>query len=198
MRSLLKIARFIDQISEWSGILSTGLVLVTIVIGFYNVIARYVGREIGVTLSSNVFIEIQWYLFSLVFFFGFAYALKHGVNVRVDFYFTNFTAKRKAWVDFIGHILFLIPFCLIGIYATLGPVLNSWGRLPSGEYGQWELSPDPGGLPRAPIKTMIIVAFLLLLLQAIAEVLKKFAIIRGDETVAAIIEIEEDSVRPIE
>ena len=59
MRFLLKFSRLMDQISEWAGILSTGIVLITIVIGFYNVMARYIGREIGVTLSSNVFIEIQ-------------------------------------------------------------------------------------------------------------------------------------------
>ncbi len=197
MRFLLKFSRLMDQISEWAGILSTGIVLITIVIGFYNVMARYIGREIGVTLSSNVFIEIQWYLFSLVFFFGFAYALKHGVNVRVDFYYTNFTAKRKAWVDFIGHILFLIPYCLIGIYVTVSPVLKSWGQLPDGTYGTWEMSPDPGGLPRAPIKTMIIVAFVLLLFQAVAEVIKRYAVIRGVEPVQ-LIEIEESEIRPIE
>jgi len=197
MRYLLRFTSFIDRISEWAGILSTGIVLITVVIGFYNVMARYIGREIGVTLSSNAFIEIQWYLFSLVFFFGFPYALKHGVNVRVDFYYTNFTAKRKAWVDFIGHLLFLIPYCLIGIYATVGPVLKSWGQLPNGEFGTWEMSSDPGGLPRAPIKTMIIVAFVLLLLQAIAEVIKRYAIIRGTEAIQ-LHNIDESEARPIE
>lgn len=198
MRFLLKFTQIVDKISENSGLLATFLVLVTIAIGFYNVVARYIGREIGVTLSSNIFIEIQWYLFSLVFFLGFAYALKHSVNVRVDFYFSRFTPERKAWVDFIGHLLFLIPFCLIGIYVTVSPVLTSWGQLPNGSWGTWEFSPDPNGLPRAPIKTMIIVAFVLLLLQAIAEVIKKGAIIRGDREVKAIVEIDELDARPIE
>jgi TRAP-type mannitol/chloroaromatic compound transport system permease small subunit len=198
MRFLLKFTRIVDKISESAGLLATFLVLVTIAIGFYNVVARYIGREIGVTLSSNIFIEIQWYLFSLVFFLGFAYALKHSVNVRVDFYFSRFTPERKAWVDFIGHLLFLIPFCLIGIYVTVSPVLTSWGQLPNGSWGTWELSPDPNGLPRAPIKSMIIVAFVLLLLQAIAEVIKKGAIIRGDREVKAIVEIDELDARPIE
>ncbi len=198
MRFLLKFTRIVDKISESAGLLATFLVLVTIAIGFYNVVARYIGREIGITLSSNIFIEIQWYLFSLVFFFGFAYALKHSVNVRVDFYFSQFTPQRKAWVDVIGHLLFLIPFCLIGIYVTVNPVLTSWGQLPDGSWGTWEMSPDPNGLPRAPIKTMIIVAFVLLLLQAIAEVIKKVAIIRGDREIKAIIEVDELDARPIE
>lgn len=198
MRFLLKFTRIVDKISESAGLLATFLVLVTIAIGFYNVVARYIGREIGLTLSSNIFIEIQWYLFSLVFFFGFAYALKHSVNVRVDFYFSQFTPERKAWVDVIGHLLFLIPFCLIGIYVTVSPVLTSWGQLPNGSWGTWEMSPDPNGLPRAPIKTMIIVAFILLLLQAMAEVIKKVAIIRGDKEIKAIIEVDELDARPIE
>lgn len=198
MRFLLKIAQVIEKISENSGRIATLLVLITVAIGFYNVMARYVGRSIGITLSSNIFIEIQWYLFSLVFFLGFSYALKHNVNVRVDFYFSRFSAKRKAWVDFIGHLLFLVPFCLIGIYVTYAPVLSSWGRLPNGTFGLWEMSPDPNGLPRAPIKSMIIVAFVLLLLQTIAEVIKKYAIIQGDTAVQAAVEADELKDRPIE
>lgn len=198
MRFLLKIAQVIEKISENGGRLATMLVLITVAIGFYNVVARYVGRYIGMTLSSNIFIEIQWYLFSLVFFLGFAYALKHNVNVRVDFYFSRFSAKRKAWIDFIGHLLFLVPFCLIGIYVTYAPVLSSWGQLPNGTFGPWEMSPDPNGLPRAPIKSMIIVAFVLLLLQTIAEIIKKYAIIRGDTAVQAAVEADELKDRPVE
>lgn len=198
MRFLLKIAQVIEKLSENGGRIATMLVLITVAIGFYNVVARYVGRYIGVTLSSNIFIEIQWYLFSLVFFLGFAYALKHNVNVRVDFYFSRFTAKRKAWIDFIGHLLFLVPFCLIGIYVTYAPVLSSWGQLPNGTFGPWEMSPDPNGLPRAPIKSMIIVAFVLLLLQTIAEIIKKYAIIRGDTAVQAAVEADELKDRPVE
>ncbi len=198
MRFLLKIAQVIEKISENGGRIATMLVLITVAIGFYNVVARYVGRYIGVTLSSNIFIEIQWYLFSLVFFLGFAYALKHNVNVRVDFYFSRFSAKRKAWIDFIGHLLFLVPFCLIGIYVTYAPVLSSWGQLPNGTFGPWEMSPDPNGLPRAPIKSMIIVAFVLLLLQTIAEIIKKYAIIRGDTAVQAAVEADELKDRPVE
>ncbi len=198
MRFLLKIAQVIEKLSENGGRIATMLVLITVAIGFYNVVARYVGRYIGVTLSSNIFIEIQWYLFSLVFFLGFAYALKHNVNVRVDFYFSRFTAKRKVWIDFIGHLFFLVPFCLIGIYVTYAPVLSSWGQLPNGTFGPWEMSPDPNGLPRAPIKSMIIVAFVLLLLQTIAEIIKKYAIIRGDTAVQAAVEADELKDRPVE
>jgi TRAP-type mannitol/chloroaromatic compound transport system permease small subunit len=164
--------------------LATLLVLVTIAIGFYNVAARFLGRYIGVQLSSNVFIELQWYLYSITFFLGFPYILKHDVNVRVDFLYAKWSLRTRAWVDLIGTLLFLIPFCMMGIYVTLDPVLASWGQLPNGSWGTWEVSPDPDGLPRAPLKTMIIVAFAALLLQALAQIVKYIAIIRGTPQVA--------------
>lgn len=185
MPGLLKVAAFIDSITERIGGLANWIVIITIGVGFYNVVARYVGRYLGVRLSSNVFIELQWYLFSLIFFLGFAYILKHGVNVRVDFLYTNWGEKRQAWIDFLGTLLFLIPLCLIGIYVTYNPVMSSWGRLPNGSWGTWEVSPDPEGLPRAPIKTMIIVAFVLLLFQSISQAIKHLAVILGYSDIVA-------------
>ena len=149
------------------------LVIVTVVIGFYNVLVRYLGQFIGAQLSSNLFIEMQLYLYSLVFFLGFPYILKNGINVRVDFIYANWSKKRKALLDFLGHLFFLVPDCVIGVWVTINPVITSWR--------QWEQSPDPDGLPRAPLKTMIIVAFALLLLQAISELIKLFAVLRGAE-----------------
>lgn len=179
MRALLRLTRAIDRFTESLGTLSTLLVLVTLGVGFYNVVARYVGRFIGVQLSSNLFIELQWYLYSLVFFLGFAYILKHDANVRVDFLYANWPPRRRAWIDLLGTVFLLIPFCLLGIYVTIDPVLASWGRLPNGNWGAWELSPDPDGLPRAPLKSMIIVAFLTLLIQALAQCIKYIATLRG-------------------
>ena len=75
MQSLLKFSRAIDAVSERLGWLSIMIVVLTVAIGFYNVLARYIGRFIGMQLSSNVFIETQWYLFSLVFFLSFSYIL---------------------------------------------------------------------------------------------------------------------------
>ncbi|MEZ4622353.1 MAG: TRAP transporter small permease subunit [Caldilineaceae bacterium] len=184
MRALLKFAHLIDGISERMGGISTILVVITVIIGFYNVAARYIGRYVGLNLSSNMWIETQWYLYSMIFFLAFPYILKHGDNVRVDFWYVNWSPKRRALVDFLGTLLFLIPFCILGIYVTITPVLFSWGRLPNGSWGTWELSPDPGGLPRAPIKTMIIVAFVMLLLQSLAQLVKYLAVLTGHSEVA--------------
>jgi TRAP-type mannitol/chloroaromatic compound transport system permease small subunit len=179
IRALLNFSRAIDKITEIIGSLTGAMVILAILVGFYNVIARYVGRLIGVQLSSNALIELQWYLFSMMFFLGFAYILKHGANVRVDFLYTNWTLKQQALVDLVGTLLFTIPFCILGIWVTIDPVLQSWGLLPNGSWGTWELSPDANGLPRAPIKTMIIVAFVTLLLQAIAQAIKYLAVYKG-------------------
>ncbi len=189
LKILLKYTRIVDAVSERLGWLSMILVILTVIIGFYNVLARYLGRFIGVRLSTNLFIELQWYLYSLVFFLGFAYILKHGINVRVDFIYANWPKRRKAMLDFWGHIFFLIPYSLLGIYVTYKPVLTSWGRLPGGGWGPMEMSPDPSGLPRAPIKTMIIVAFVTLFFQAISEIIKLYVVMTGrDEEVPVVVE----------
>ena len=107
---LLKISQFIDNCADKLGWLSNWLVLLTIGVGFFNVVARYMGRFIGIQLSSNALLEMQWYLFSLTFLSGFVYILRHGENVRVDFFYANFSEKKRALVDFFGTILFLIPF----------------------------------------------------------------------------------------
>jgi TRAP-type mannitol/chloroaromatic compound transport system permease small subunit len=188
MSALLKLSKWIDALTEGVGKFGNYMVLLVIAVGFYNVLGRYIGRYIGIKLSSNSFIELQWYLFSLIFFLGFSYILKHDVNVRVDFLYAKWNEKRKALIDFFGTLLFLIPFCIIGMYVTLNPVLKSWGLRPNGTWGKWEMSPDPGGLPRAPIKTMIIVAFAFLLLQAISQAIKYLAILRGNKDVARALE----------
>lgn len=182
MRGLLKFAHAIDRVSEFLGRIAIYLTLVLVAVGFYNVVARYVGRFIGQNLSSNSFIEIQWYIFSVIFFLMFAYNLKHDVNVRVDFLYAKWSLRRRTWVDLLGTLLVLIPFCIMGIWVTINPVVFSWQL--------WEMSPDPGGLPRAPIKSFIIVAFSVLLLQAIAQAIKYAAVLSGHRTVQQELEAE--------
>jgi TRAP-type mannitol/chloroaromatic compound transport system permease small subunit len=183
MRILLKFVQIVDAISEHLGSLITLVVVATVAVGFYNVVARYLGRFIGMQLSSNTFIELQWYMYSVVFLLGFAYILKRGINVRVDFLYGKWPRKRQATVDFWGHLLFLVPFCLIAIWVSINPVLASWGRLANGSWGPWEMSPDAGGLPRAPLKTMIIVGFALLAIQALAELIKLYITMRGRQEI---------------
>lgn len=205
MRFLRGYIRVIDAISEALGHLIVLLVIVTVALTFYNVVVRYLGEFIGIQLSSNTFLELQSQFFSLVFLFGFPYILKHGINVRVDFIYAKWPLKRKARLDFWGHLFFLIPFCLLGIWVTTNPVMTSWGKLrndpiwpPTQWSGTIEWSSNPGGLPQAPIKTVVAIAFLLLLLQTIAEMFKLWGIITERTDLAATVELESEAPLRIE
>lgn len=179
MRGWLRLSQGIDTLMEWVGALSMVLVTVLLGVGIYNVVARYIGRLVQRNLASNMLVEAQWYLFSVIFFLGFAFVLKRNTHVRVDFLYQNFGPKARAWVNLFGTLVFLLPFCVLGILVTYEPVLRSWGLRPNGTWGPWEVSPDAGGLPRAPLKAMILVAFGLLILQGISEVIKHVAVLTG-------------------
>jgi TRAP-type mannitol/chloroaromatic compound transport system permease small subunit len=198
MQALLRLSRNIDAFMELIGRATTWIVTLLLAVGVYNVIARYVGRYVGMNLASNTFIEGQWYLFSIIFFLGFAYILKRNAHVRVDFLYSKQTPVRRAWVNLLGTLLFLIPFCILGIYVTWPRVLRSWGRLPNGRWSTWELSSDPGGLPRAPIRTMIIIAFVLLIIQGISEIIKHLAVITHQVKDEEIVQLEEYEAQAID
>lgn len=115
--------------------------------------------------------ELEWHLFSIIFLIGAAYTLKHDEHVRLDlFYRSKFlNDQSRAWIDAFGAIFILLPFCFL-------IVVSSWPFL-SQAYIHNEVSPDPGGLPaRWIIKAMIPIGFSLLLLQGIAESIKKINI----------------------
>lgn len=150
------------------------LVLAMVLLGAFNALARYLGRFLGVNLSSNLYIELQWYLFSLVFLFGAAYALRRNAHVRVDVVYSRLSARARSWIDLLGTLLLLIPFGVLLIWTAWPAVRNSWSVL--------EGSPDPGGLPRYPLKTMIPLAAGLVVLQGVAEVIRRVAHLRGLRT----------------
>ncbi|MEM8961587.1 MAG: TRAP transporter small permease subunit [Acidobacteriota bacterium] len=167
----LRWAAAVDRLSERLGALVGWLTLGMVLIGAFNAIARYVGRFIGHNLSSNLFIELQWYLFSVVFLLGASYALRRSAHVRVDVLYGRLSRRARAWIDILGTVLFLLPFCITGIFLSWPTVRNSWAVR--------EVSPDPGGLARYPIKTLILVAFALLVLQGLAELVKHIETLRA-------------------
>jgi TRAP-type mannitol/chloroaromatic compound transport system permease small subunit len=174
VQKLLQVAQTINIINRWIGKLAYWLVILMIAVGVWNVIGRYLGKWIGESLTSNALIEIQWYLFDLVFLLGAAYTLQKNGHVRVDIIYKNFGRKGRAIANLIGSLLFLIPFSVMVIYFSWGTIVNSWQIL--------EMSPDPGGLPRYPIKSMIIVSFGLLMLQGFADAIYNLAIIMNIST----------------
>jgi TRAP-type mannitol/chloroaromatic compound transport system permease small subunit len=168
--SMRRIVSAIDRLSEAAGKLIRWLVLLMVSLGAFNAVARYLGRSIGVHLSSNAFIEAQWYLFSLIFLLGAGYTLKRRGHVRVDVIYAKLRPRTQAWLDLAGTLLLLLPFCVLGLVTAWPSVRNSWIV--------GEGSPDPGGLPRYPIKTMVLIAFLLLLLQGLAWALNRIEQLR--------------------
>jgi TRAP-type mannitol/chloroaromatic compound transport system permease small subunit len=142
-----------------------------VLLGAFNAVARYVGRYVGVNLSSNAYLELQWYLFSLVFLLGGAYTLLRDDHVRVDVLYGRLSRRGRGLVDLAGTVVLLVPFAIFVLWVSWPSVRNSWAVL--------EGSPDPGGLPRYPIRTMILVGFALLLLQGLGRLPRLFSEWRG-------------------
>ncbi|HEY7584074.1 MAG TPA: TRAP transporter small permease subunit [Acidimicrobiia bacterium] len=182
LRAAQGFQRAMDRFSEWLGIAALYLVPVLVLIGFGNVILRYVGELVGARLTTNEVIEAQWYVYGLIFLFALPYVLKHQINVRVDFWYTKQSLHRRAWIDLIGHFVGLIPFALLGVYISYPAARTSWRAR--------ETSPE-GGLAYYPIKTLILVVMVILVLQALAEVVKLIIILRGHEELVEIEEHEE-------
>ena len=166
--------RGVDRLSAQVGVWMGWAALAMILIGAFNALARYAGRWFGASLSSNAYLEMQWYLFSAVFLLGASYGLSRGSHVRVDVLYSRFSVKTQARVDFLGSIFFLLPFVAVSMWLSWGPIARSWQIR--------EQSPDPGGLARYPIKTVILIGFVLLFIQGVAEVAKSWIVLRGGET----------------
>ncbi len=160
-------AHFIDIFTEHTGRLAAWLVLIMVLLVSYDVTMRYVFNQGSIALQ-----ELEWHLFALLFLIGAAYTLKHDDHVRLDlFYQSRFSNDyTRAWINLIGGLVFLIPFCLLIINSSWFFVLQSWSFN--------EGSPDPGGLAyRWLLKAAIPCGFILLLIQTIAECLKNLVFI---------------------
>ncbi len=167
MPSLDRLAQIIDKISDKIGHLVGWLTTLMVLVVFYDTVMRYAFNKGNVALQ-----ELEWHLFAMVFLLGAAYTLKEGGHVRVDILYVNLSKKTKAWIDFIGIFVFLIPFSVMVILSSKGFIMNSWAIR--------EISPDPGGLPaRYILKTMIPLGFSLLIVQGLSEAAKNFMFIMG-------------------
>jgi len=163
---LLNLSSKIDKFTERTGQCISWLVILLVLLVGYDVSMRYLFQSGSIGIQ-----ELEWHLFSIIFLIGAAYTLKHDEHVRLDIlYHSKFLNDRhRAWIDAFGALFILIPFCLLII-------ISAWPFL-SQAYIHNEASPDPGGLPsRWLIKSMIPSGFVLLLLQGIAESIKKLLI----------------------
>lgn len=166
MDFLLKTSRLIDAVNDRLGGALIWLVLAAVLISAGNAIVRKT-----LNMSSNALLEIQWYLFSAVFLLGAGYAFLKNAHVRIDFLSNHLSPRVRNIIDIVGILVFLGPLCILLILLSWPLFENAWT---SGEMSQ-----NAGGLIRWPVMLMIPAGMALLLLQAVSELIKRFAFLRG-------------------
>lgn len=166
MQFLLAISRLIDAVNERIGRFAYWLVLVMTLISAANALSRY-----GLNVSSNAWLEIQWYLFSAIFLLGAGYAMLKNAHVRIDIVAARLSPRTTAWIEIIGIVVFLAPVCWI--FLDFG-----WAMFYE-SFAMKEMSTDAGGLLRWPVKLLVPLGFGLLALQALSELIKRVAFLRG-------------------
>lgn len=171
MKFLLSISRGIDDVTTAIGKITWWTALAMIAVGVLNVLTRYVGRNLGISLGGTVYIVLQTYAYDVIFLLGASYVFRKDAHVRVDIIFSNLSRRARAWVDVGGILVFLLPFCVMGLYFAERYVANSWR--------QNEINLNAGGIAVYPIKTVIAMAFALLIAQAISELIKNAAFLAG-------------------
>ena len=166
LRTLDRLAYRLEMVSEFSGRATAWLAVVLVLLVSYNVGMRYLFHSDQSVAPQ----ELEWHVFALLFLFAAAYTFKHDDHVRVDIFYQRLSARGRAWVDFIGGLVVLLPFCLLIIVSAWPFVTNA--------YVMGEGSPDPGGLAyRYLLKAAIPGGFILLSLQAIASILRNLRIL---------------------
>lgn len=167
MATLLALSSIIDRISRFFGIIAAVLVLLSCLISAGNAMSRYL-----FSISSNAWLEIQWQMFAGIFLLGTAHVLKLNEHVRVDIIYMGRSQRTKLWIDVFGIIFFLIPVTVMMIW------MGEFFFQDSFRVG--EMSASAGGLPLWPVKALLPFGFFLLLLQGIAELIKRIAGLQGD------------------
>ena len=166
MNALLRFSRLVDILNEKFGLIANWMVLIACLISAGNAFMRY-----GFNMSSNAWLEIQWYLFGGMVMLGASCTLKANEHVRVDVLYSRYRERTRLWVDFLGGIFFLLPMTII-IGWLSWPMFWESFRI-------HEVSGNAGGLLRWPVKLLVPLGFLLLTLQGISEVIKRLAALRG-------------------
>jgi TRAP-type mannitol/chloroaromatic compound transport system permease small subunit len=164
--ALLRLSRVIDAVNYWLGKVVMWLVLAAVLISAGNAIVRK-----AFNLGSNAFLEIQWYLFAGVFMLGVGYVMLKNGHVRIDFVSSRLSKRTNAIIDAIGIVVFTIPLSFIMI--DLGwPLFYR-------AYVSGEMSQNAGGLIRWPVLGLVPLGFVILLTQALSELIKRLAYLTG-------------------
>jgi TRAP-type mannitol/chloroaromatic compound transport system permease small subunit len=166
MDALLRLSALIDAANERIGKIAAWAGLLAVIVCTVNAIFRY-----AFNISSNAWLEIQWYFNAAMFLLVAAWALKRNDHVRIDVIGGKLPRRAQAWIDILGGLFALLPATLVIAWYSLPSLANS--------YQISEYSSDPGGLIRWPVRLLIPVAFGLLALQGVSEIIKRVAFLRG-------------------
>lgn len=166
MQPLLALSRAIDRLTDIVGKSVMWLILVAVLVSAGNAVIRKTFNY-----SSNAWLELQWYLFGAVFMLAAAYTLKQNEHVRIDVFYGTRSRRTQHWIDLFGHVVFLLPFVVLMTWLLVPYFLQA--------YRSGEMSSNSGGLIIWPARALMLAGFVLLLLQALSEIVKKIGVIAG-------------------
>ena len=166
MKPLLALSRAIDLVNEHLGRLIYWAILIMVLISAGNAVSRY-----ALNIASNAWLELQWYLFALVFLLCSGYTLLHNEHIRIDVVSSYLSRRTQVWIDVFGLVLFLLPMSLFIMWLSWPIFMNAWT---SGE-----ISGNSGGLIRWPARLLVPLGFFLLSAQGFSELIKRIAFLRG-------------------
>jgi TRAP-type mannitol/chloroaromatic compound transport system permease small subunit len=160
MSALVKLESLIGRFSTYVGHFSATLLLLLIANVFYDVVMRYLFNDVSIGMQ-----ELEWHLYAMIFLFGVAYTLHTDGHVRVDVIYERLSPQKRAWIDILGVLFFLWPFCYLVASYGIGFAYEA--------YDIGEMSGDPGGLPhRWVIKSMISISFICVLISSLGFLLR--------------------------
>ena len=166
MSALLALARLIDRLNERIGHALYWLILATVIISAANAVVRK-----AFNVSSNSFLEIQWYLFSAIFLGCAGYTLLRNEHVRIDVIAGRLSKRAQTWIDIFGTVFFLLPMAVLIMWLSWPVFIEAYTR--------HEVSTNAGGLIIWPARLLVPVGFFLLALQGISELIKRIAFLQG-------------------
>ena len=166
MKLLLGLSRAIDALNERIGHLTYWMILIMVLVSAANASSRY-----ALSIASNAWLELQWYLFSAVFLLCAGYTLLHNEHIRIDVVASRLARRTQIWIDVFGLIFFLLPISVYMMWSSWPVFMNAWN---SGE-----VSASAGGLIRWPARLLVPAGFLLLTLQGLSELVKRSATLMG-------------------
>lgn len=166
MSLLLSLSRLIDAINEKIGLAISWALLLAVLICAGNAIIRY-----SLNMSSNAWLEIQWYLFAAIFMLASAYTLKRNEHVRIDVIVGRFSRRTQVIIDIMGFLFFLLPVSLLILYFSIPYAMES--------IRNQEVSSNAGGLILWPAKLLIPVGFVMMILQGLSELIKRVGYLAG-------------------